>query len=910
MEKEGTGFWLEHFRTENQKNPIGLDCEKPRFSWELHSKKESIFQSAYQIKVTDQWGNAKADSGRVESKENVLLSLEHFQPEPMTEYNVHITVWNNLQESAEIEGRFETGKLGTEWKASWIEPEQIPTEDSSKGKTMNRQSLFNDPHKGKERDFAEFQPVQYIRIPFELEKTPVKARIYTTAHGFYRLSLNGSRADEREMTPDLMSYEKILMYQTYDVTERLREGKNVIGVELADGWWSGRTGMSGDSCQFGDTTGLLLEARITFEDGTVQTVSAENGVSHTGPLVRSDIFVGEKYDARLEMPNWDTAEFPADDWKPVKKAEYGFENLIGQYGASVKSVKILQPKEIIRSPKGEYILDVGQIVAGNVEITLDAEAGKTIKLEHSEVLDEEGNYYNNIIGVNKEQQDVYVTKEGKQTYRPHFTWHGFRYVRVTGWPGEMTTENFKIFVLSSEMEDIGTVETSHKELNKLIQNIWWSQVTNTISIPTDCPQRERAGWGGDIMVFATTMCKNRQADAFLTRWMMNVRAEQMEKGEIPNVVPYLKSYKTMANVTTKFHTSCGWGDTVEQVPLTLYREYGDKRVLEENYPAMKRWINYIKERAWNHHPEEYETWDKEHQERSHYLWNTDFHYADWLVPSMVLGNPDGTAMIQTARQTMRYVAPAYFANTAATMAEIAEILGQTEDAKEYRQLYEKIREAFIEEYVSKDGTLEKELQGLYVIALKNHLCQKELQPKMAAHLNEMIQENDNCLDTGFLSVHYLLDVLCENGYRDTAYKILFQTKCPSWLYEVEHGATTMWESWGAIGEDGQVSTYSYNHYAFGCVMDWIYREIGGIKELAPGYESVMICPDMKCGLTDVKCTQHTPNGVLQVVWKVKESKGSIRVKIPCNTKAMICLPTGKCIMTGSGEYQWNFQLNI
>ena len=206
--------------------------------------------------------------------------------------------------------------------------------------------------------------------------------------------------------------------------------------------------------------------------------------------------------------------------------------------------------------------------------------------------------------------------------------------------------------------------------------------------------------------------------------------------------------------------------------------------------------------------------------------------------------------------------------------------------------------------------MEKELQGLYVIALKNHLCQKELQPKMAAHLNEMIQENDNCLDTGFLSVQYLLDVLCENGYRDTAYKILFQTKCPSWLYEVEHGATTMWESWGAIGEDGQVSTYSYNHYAFGCVMDWIYREIGGIKELAPGYESLMICPDMKCGLTDVKCTQHTPNGVLQVVWKVKESKGSIRVKIPCNTKAMICLPTGKCIMTGSGEYQWNFQLNI
>lgn len=252
--------------------------------------------------------------------------------------------------------------------------------------------------------------------------------------------------------------------------------------------------------------------------------------------------------------------------------------------------------------------------------------------------------------------------------------------------------------------------------------------------------------------------------------------------------------------------------------------------------------------------------------------------------------------------------PAYFANTAATMAEISEILGQTGDAEEYRELYEKIREAFIEEYVSEEGTLEKELQGLYVIVLKNHLCPKELQSKMAAHLNEMIQENDNCLDTGFLSVHYLLDVLCENGYRDTAYKILFQTKCPSWLYEVEHGATTMWESWGAIGEDGQVSTYSYNHYAFGCVMDWIYREIGGIKGLTPGYESVMICPDVKCGLTDVKCVQHTPNGVLQVAWERKDTKGFVQVKIPCNTKAMVCLPTGERIITGSGEYQWDFQV--
>lgn len=906
--KNMKSFWLEHFRTENQKNPIGLDCERPRFSWELHSEEKNIFQSAYQIQIADEMGKVIADSKRIESKNNVLVEVKELQLKPMSVYSVRVKVWNNLGECAEIEGEFETGKLGTMWEASWIEPEQVPTEDSTKGKTMSREVLFANPYKDKERDYSEFQPVQYIRIPLYLSEKPKTVRIYATAHGFYRLYLNGERADDREMTPDLMSYEKVLMYQTYDVTEKVREGNNVIGVELADGWWSGRCGMSGDSCQFGETTGLLLEARVTYKDGSVQVVTGENGVSHTGPIVRSDIFVGEKYDARLEMPGWNIADFIEEEWKKVKKVPYGFDNLIGQYGEPVKPIKILVPKEIIKSPKGENIVDVGQVVAGNVEITLEAESGKEICLEHAEILDEEGNFYNNIIGVNKEQRDVYVTKSGKQTYRPHFTWHGFRYVRVTGWPGEMDINNFRIYVLSSEMENLGSMVTSHSKLNQLIQNIWWSQVSNTISIPTDCPQRERAGWGGDIMVFAPTMCKNRQADAFLTRWMMNVRAEQMEKGEIPNVVPYLKSYKMMAAQSSKFDTSCGWGDTVEQVPLTLFREYGDRRSLEENYPAMKQWIDYIKERAWNHHPDDYENWSEERKERSHYLWNTDFHYADWLVPSMVLGNPDGTAMIQTARETMRYVAPAYFANTASTMAEIAEILGHTQDAVEYRELYEKIRNAFIEEYVSKNGTLEKELQGLYVIALKNHLCPKELQPVMAAHLNEMINANGDCLDTGFLSVHYLLDVLVENGYRDTAYKILFQTKCPSWLYEVEHGATTIWESWGAIGEDGQVSTYSYNHYAFGCVMDWIYREIGGIQSQNAGYETVKIDPDYKCGLTSVSCVQHTPYGVMKVEWKVDGKKGIISVEIPCNTNAEICLPGKKCIKTGSGEYKFQFIL--
>lgn len=317
---------------------------------------------------------------------------------------------------------------------------------------------------------------------------------------------------------------------------------------------------------------------------------------------------------------------------------------------------------------------------------------------------------------------------------------------------------------------------------------------------------------------------------------------------------------------------------------------------------MTRWMKYIQHRAETSHPEEYEQWDTEHKERSRYLWNTDFHYGDWLIPSIVLGDPDANAINETAYATMRIVAPAYYAFSAKSMAEISEALGKIKEQKYYQNLYEKIRRAFIDEYVHEDGTLDEDFQGIYVICLKNGLVEEGARFKMAAHLRDMIRKNRNCLDTGFLSVLFLMDVLCENGCRDVAYELLYQTRCPSWLYEVEHGATTMWESWGAIGEDGKVSTYSYNHYAFGCVGDWMYRELGGLKALEPGYKKMQIRPALDCGLTYVHVSEHTPYGKAEVEWKIQDSKTTVRVTVPPNTTAEVILP-GKDIMeTGSGSY--------
>lgn len=891
---------LKDFTVEHLQKPLGIDVKEPRFGWKLYSRQKNLFQTAYRIRIFKE--NRKIfDTGKVESSTSIEVKAKGFQTEPKTRYCVNVTVWDNKGRNAAAETFFETGRLGIPFRSGWVEPKQDATPDSMEGKKLDTSTIVVNTFADIKRDFSEFRPAQYVRIPFQIKNGMKKARVYMTAHGLYRLSVNGKRPDEREFAPENTSYKKLLQYQTYDITDLLQAGKNVLGVILADGWWAGRVGVSGDSCQYGNKTGLLLDCEIEYMDGTCQVVTGEQGVSSTGPILYSDLFVGEKYDARRERKRWDMPEYLAKNWIPVLKAEYPMDNLIGQSAPPVHVIKHISPIEIMKTPLGETIIDMGQVMAGNLEISLETVEGIEIKLEHTEVLDNYGNFINNIIGTNKEQTDIYITRNGFQKYRPLFTYHGFRYVRVTGWPGELLKSNIKGYVLSSEMKDIGYFHTSDDRINRLQENIWWSQVANTISIPTDCPQREKAGWTGDIMAYAPTMCFNRSADAFLTSWMANVRADQLENGAIPDIVPFLKAYEKFLLAGHGSITSCGWGDAVITVPYAVYQAYGDKQILEENYEAMEKWVSYIKSRAENHHPKEYETWDERHRERSRYLWNTDFHFGDWLIPSLVLGNPDGSAMMETAYATMEIVAPAYFAFSAKNMAAVSDILGKEEKAEQYIKLYEKIRAAFIEEYLLPDGTFQADFQGIYVIALKNNLVTEELRSKMVTHLCSMIEKNKGCLDTGFLSIPFLMDVLCENGRKDVAYQLLYQTKCPSWLYEVEKGATTMWESWGAIGENGEVSTYSYNHYAFGCIGEWLYREIGGLQIAEAGYKKLRIAPAFDCGLTSAEVWEETPYGKAVVRWKVMDNKVFLHVIIPSNTTAEVVL-LDRTETLGSGEY--------
>lgn len=900
-------LYLTDLTVEHLSAPLGIDVKEPRFAWKLHSDRNDTVQSTCRIRLYD--GNRLAgDSGIVQSDQSIEVTVPGFAAEPMTCYRVNVTVTDNYGRTAALDSHFETGRMGIPFAGSWAEPVQEPT-PSSMDRKVDTENVRNAAtveisYTDGKRDFSEFRPAQYIRIPFSAKAGVKKARIYATAHGLYQLHVNGVRPDDREFAPENTAYGRILLYQTYDVTHLLREGKNVICTTLADGWWVGRVGTTGDCCQYGDTTALLLDAEIEYTDGTKEVVTADQGVSSVGPIRFSDLFVGEKYDASMENSGWTLPEFDDSGWIPVQKKDYDKSALAGQSHAPVRPVAVFHPIKIFTAPNGDTIIDAGQNLAGVTELTVTAPAGVTITLEHFEVLDEEGNYFNSILNNNKEQTDIYITREGTQTYRPSFTYHGFRYVRITGWPGPISTEDFRILAFASEMEDLGTFHCSDERLNQLQNNIWWSQTANTISIPTDCPQREKAGWTGDIMAYAPTLCFNRGANAFLSSWMDNVRAEQLKDGAIPMIVPYLKAYATFLRDNLGTDTSCGWGDAVIMVPYSVYQAYGDRRILEDNYDAMVRWMDYIDTRAKNSHPKEYKTWDEEHKRRSRYLWNTDFHFGDWLIPSMVLGNSDAYAMNNTAYATMGIVAPAYYAFNAKNMSEICRILGKEEEAAHYADLYEKIRDAFITEYVHEDGTLDADFQGIYVIALKMGLVTEDVRPKMTEHLVQLIENNRNCLDTGFLSILFLMDVLCENGRQDIAYRLLFQTACPSWLYEVGAGATTMWESWGAIGEDGAVSTYSYNHYAFGCVGEWMYRHLGGLNALEPGYRKLRIAPHFDSGLTSVEVSEETPYGKVSVNWQMAGKSVMVRAEIPANTSAVIELPGMEPVTVGSGSYHY------
>jgi len=873
---------------EYQFTPLGLDSATPRLGWKLDSSIQATAQTAYQIKVMAFSPDGKEvwDSGRVEARKSYGIAYAGKPLESRTRYYWNVRVWDNHgREASSDMAWFETALMNIdEWKAKWITPQLPPLPDEPDPSIVA--SILFKPRKPPENRLI---PCSMLRRNFSLAHEIKKARLYATAHGVYKMEINGTRVGNQELAPEFSAYHKVLYYQTYDITNLLVKGGNAIGAIIADGWYCGHIGMTGVGRQYGDRHALLLQMEIELTNGEIVCIVSDNEFRCTneGPHRYSDLFIGEMYDARREIIGWSSSGYDATGWKGVDILPDTLENLIAFTGAPVRRFKELTPIAVIKTPNNDTVIDVGQVIAGRMQMRVQGLAGIRVSLEHGEVLNHKGNFINNIMGANKDQKDCYILKGGEmEEYEPAFTFHGFRYVRIKGYPGEVKKENFKAIVIASDLEQSGGFSTSNPKLNRLQSNITWSQYGNMVSIPTDCPQREKAGWTGDIQVYAPTAVYNQNALIFLSRWMQSLRAEQFPTGEVPFIVPYIENYRTKIAPRFKTDSTAGWGDACIIVPYELYLRYGDVQILRENYEVMKKWMGFIS-RLWESGE-----------------WTSKFHYGDWMIPSIskgITGGPKG------AKMTKEFVASAYYVYSCDLMSKIAGILDKSSEKQQFDILRGKLKNQFADQYIDGSGVFKNDFQGYYVLALQFGLIPDELKNKYVNRLVHMIEQNGGCLDTGFLSVPFILDVLCENKQRELAYKILYQEKPPSWLYEVNSGATTIWESWEAIRLNGKVTNASYNHYAFGCVGDWMYRNLLGINNASVGYEDVVIHPRPDASLQFASGYHETPLGEVAVNWAKENGNFLLNVKIPCNASALIIMPDGTQENVGSGEYKFKCQ---
>ncbi|MBD2869233.1 glycoside hydrolase family 78 protein [Paenibacillus arenilitoris] len=841
-------FKVEELSCEYQKNPVGIGVVRPRISWKLLSERRGVRQSAYQIEVAEDadFESKLWESGRVESDRSVHAELGDFAAQSCKRYYYRVRAWDEAGEPSPWSAAafWETGVLAPgEWAGEWIAAplELLPPE-------------------------AEAAPM--LRKGFELRGAVRQARLYATALGLYELELNGQRVGDRYFTPGWTSYEHTIQTQTYDVTELLAPGRNALGAMLGNGWYKGNLAWSDQKCVYGDRLALLLQLRVVYEDGQEEMiVSDRTWKAATGPILMSEIYHGETYDARLERAGWSTPGYPEDanGWQAVETLPRSKEALTPQINEPVRKREELKPIALLTTPKGEAVLDFGQNLVGWVRFEVEGRSGTEVTLHHAEVLDADGNFYTANLRSAK-QAIKYVLRGGeRETFEPRFTFQGFRYVRLTGFPLTASPDDFTAVVLHSDMPDTGSFACSEPLVNQLQHNIKWGLKGNFLDVPTDCPQRdERLGWTGDAQMFIRTASYLSGVAPFFRKWLNDVLAEQAGDGGIPFVVPHV--------LGPDAYSSSAWGDAAVICPWTIYVSYGDKRILEEQYDSMKAWVNYIRNQG-------------DHR----YLWNTGFHFGDWLGLDAKSGDYVGAT-------DKDLIATAFYAYSVSLLHKSAAALGKADDAAEYLELHGNVVAAFREEFVTASGRLAVPTQTAQVLALTFGLLDGKAEARAIAKLAELLEKSEYHLTTGFVGTPYLNHALSAHGRSDIAYKLLLQQTYPSWLYPVTKGATTIWEHWDGIKEDGSfwsADMNSFNHYAYGAIGDWMYGTVAGIQavEDAPGYKHVRIAPQPGEGLSWAEGRLETMYGTLASKWsRIGEGRMALEVTIPPNATAEIVLP--------------------
>ncbi|MNQ18056.1 Bacterial alpha-L-rhamnosidase [compost metagenome] len=872
---------LSKLTVENLSNPIGIGVKAPRFSWKLVSGKRNVKQTAYEIQVKE-GGKTVWSSGKVASEASIFNKYAGTPLVSDSKYTWQVRVWDNQGNTSKwAGGTFGTALLNTnDWKAKWIS-------SGLKSDTVNG-------------------IVPMFRKSFSAKKI-ASAKVYVTSRGLYEVQINGKRMGDSYLAPGWTSYDKHLQYQTYDVSSMLSEGKNAIGVLLGSGWYRTRLGWENKQNIYGKDTALLFQMVIKYADGTSETVVSDTSwkVSNSH-ILSSEIYNGEIQDARLAQKNYSTATFDDSKWTPVVAKDFPIDYITASINEPIRKQEHIKPIAVLTSPKGETILDFGQNLAGWVAVSIQGKSGDQIKLSHVEMLDKKGTPYFENLRSAKAQAIYTLSGNGVETFEPHFTTFGFRYVKVEGITGKINPNDFTAIALYSDVTKTGSFETSNASVNKLQSNIQWSQRGNFLDVPTDCPQRdERLGWTGDAEVFSRTAAYNFNVDQFFAKWLIDVAADQKENGAVPFVIPnVLKGSGFDMPVG-----AAGWSDASIIIPYNMYVSYGDKEIVERQYPSMKAYLGYVRGAAKND------------------LWNTGFQFADWL--SYRVDDSKGMIGMKSAITDNYLVAQCFYAYNVEIMIKAATLLGKTEEVKEYQSLLERVRKAFQTEYMTASGKLISETQTAYILALQFDMLPENLRAQAVERLVKNIESYEYHLTTGFLGTPFLNPVLTRFGRNDVAYKLLLQDTYPSWLYPIKaHGATTIWERWDSMKPDGTFqdpSMTSFNHYAYGAVGDWMYRTIAGIdtKEAeGAGYKSIIIKPELGGNLTYAKGSLETNYGLVSSSWKIENNKFILDVEVPANTNATIEFPTNKLETikenkavlnaktktVGSGKYHFEMEL--
>ena len=827
--------------------------EKPYFGFALESDKNNNSLKVAKLKV---------GSWEKEFDSQIALKYEG-ELKPFTRYDVDLVAIDAFNEEVKYQTYFETGKLDEPWVGKWISDGNYIFKEAGSPKVM---TFFK-------------------QLP--LNKKVNRALICITALGIYKLEVNGKRVGEDYFTPGFTTYKKDLQYQIYDITSLLKE-ENEIKVIVAGGWAVGDFTYGHKNRITADRQALKAEIRLEGEEVVVIGTDESCKVDTDGPFKYADFYDGEVYDAREKEITWHNAIIEKPKTEPNK--------LSVTYGEFVRLHEKLLPVSVKQAPSGEYIYDFGQNFAGIVKLHIkSANEGQEIRVHHAEVLYKDELCLKLLRRAKCEL--VYTCKDGAQEYLPSFTYMGFRYVGITGIdPKDVEIEAYAIY---SDIKQIGSFSCNDERLNKLQQNITWSSKSNFVEIPTDCPQRdERMGWTGDIALFAKTACYNFDMEVFLRKWLRDLRSEQIKSGGFSNTAPS-QSHGfplTMPNMAIDF-----WGDASILVPYALYQQTGDLNILKENYNMMKKyhkaclwWANFLS------------------LGKSRYIWKgiSMFHFGDWVAPD--------TEKMSEWQKRHKYTATASLANTSSIMTKVARLLNKEEDALKFEKVYQKTSDAYESKLTDGKGKIKgQEFQTAYVLPLAFNMFKEDTKPLAVNNLVNLVESNNYCVGTGFPGTPYLLFSLADNNREDIAFKMLFNDKCPSWLYEVKVGGTTTWERWDALKEDGSLNwaegdgtggMVSFNHYALGAVGEFLYRRILGVEPLEGGYKKVLIRPLISCGLTSVEGETISPYGPIKVHWTQENNRFNIKFSIPFGSSCQLVLPNGEIKEYGSGTYQESVSL--